>query len=608
MYFILSAKAARVFSVRGIFRRKQVISRISMAGVIICAGISDAFAQAPAPKQPLPKVALLGDSLCSVYAPLVARQLQGKATVITIAGESGELLTRLDGVLKETEPLVAHFGVGWDDLRPTTASGRALNEINTYADNLRQVIARLKAKTATAILFANTPALSAESAAEVERYNTKALAVMRESNVPVHDLHAVVQRSGLERAIGPDGVHPSEECVECLADAVADCLLRQISIIRFASVPPKSVGLDDATAFANAEAQRDAQVPPSFRNAHFGSFQIPQSAAAWKSQRPDVLRTVLDSLGEMPPRPLTQKVRFITRELHPDYVLERITIDNGLESEVPAIVLIPDRREPKAAAVLWLHSSTPDKNQLLTPGTNGGIEPLGEALVRRGYVVMAPDSCWYGNRGGLTPGGPMETYNRDNQSTFRLSQEGLLKYYLWMGRTLWGMMVRDDQIALDYLCSRPEVDPARIGVTGMSMGSTRSWWLAAVDERVAAAVGVACLTRYQNLIAHGELRSHGVYYFVFGLLKHFDTEGVLALIAPRPFLALTGDLDRGSPVDGIRVLEQQVGYVYDMLSAPDRFKNVVYPKTGHVYAPEMRAELLAWFERWLKPQVPAATP
>ena len=99
----------------------------------------------------------------------------------------------------------------------------------------------------------------------------------------------------------------------------------------------------------------------------------------------------------------------------------------------------------------------------------------------------------------------------------------------------------------------------------MSMGSTRAWWLAAVDDRVAAVVAVACLTRYQNLIAHGGLRQHGVYYFVNGLLSHFDSEGVLALIAPRPFLALTGDLDAGSPADGVRALERAVGGTYEAL-------------------------------------------
>ena len=134
----------------------------------------------------------------------------------------------------------------------------------------------------------------------------------------------------------------------------------------------------------------------------------------------------------------------------------------------------------------------------------------------------------------------------------------------------------------------------------MSMGSTRAWWLAAVDDRIAAAVGVACLTRYQNLIAHGQLRQHGVYYFTRGLLRHFDTEGVLALIAPRPFLALTGELDAGSPADGIKVIEEKIGRVYETLGSPDRFKSIRYPDVGHDYTRQMRAEMLAWFAHWLK--------
>ena len=103
------------------------------------------------------------------------------------------------------------------------------------------------------------------------------------------------------------------------------------------------------------------------------------------------------------------------------------------------------------------------------------------------------------------------------------------------------------------------------------------------------------------MIAHGQLRQHGVYYFVNGLLRHFDTEGVLALIPPRPYLALTGDLDAGSPADGIKALAEKVGRVYAAVGAPERFQSVLYPNVGHSYTPEMRAEMLAWFERWLKP-------
>jgi dienelactone hydrolase len=265
-----------------------------------------------------------------------------------------------------------------------------------------------------------------------------------------------------------------------------------------------------------------------------------------------------------------------------------------MDGEVTALLLVPHARKGRVPAILWLHSSTPDKTQVIIPGTNGGAESLGEAFVRAGYAVLAPDSYWHGDRAGTGPSGAAEVG--------RVEQEDLFKLNLWLGRTLWGMFVRDDQVALDYLCRRPEVDASRIGATGMSMGSTRAWWLASIDDRIAAVAAVACLTRYQNLIAHGELRQHGVYYFTNGLLKHFDTEGVLALIAPRPFLALTGELDAGSPADGVRALEQAVGASYRALRAGDRFKSILYPEVGHTYTPEMRAEVLAWFGRWLHPE------
>jgi hypothetical protein len=135
----------------------------------------------------------------------------------------------------------------------------------------------------------------------------------------------------------------------------------------------------------------------------------------------------------------------------------------------------------------------------------------------------------------------------------------------------------------------------------MSMGSTRAWWLAAVDDRIACAAGVACLTRYENLIRHGQLRQHGIYYFVNGLLEHFDSEGVVSLIAPRPFLAVNGELDAGSPADGIKVIEEKTGAVYAALGARERFRSVRYPDVGHSYTPAMRKEVLAWFARWLEP-------
>ena len=135
----------------------------------------------------------------------------------------------------------------------------------------------------------------------------------------------------------------------------------------------------------------------------------------------------------------------------------------------------------------------------------------------------------------------------------------------------------------------------------MSMGCTRAGWLAAVDDRVKAVVGVACFTRYTELLVHGDLERHGMYYFVPGMLEHFDTEALFALVAPRPMLQLSGDQDGGAPTDGIEVLEEKLGALYRLYGHPDRFRSVIYTNTGHEYLPEMKAETIAWFARYLPP-------
>src|SRR5664279_4666474 len=109
------------------------------------------------------------------------------------------------------------------------------------------------------------------------------------------------------------------------------------------------------------------------------------------------------------------------------------------------------------------------------------------------------------------------------------------------------MMVFDSLRALDYLAGRDDVDPARLATLGMSMGSTMSWWVAALDERVRACVDLCCLTDYQALIETQGLDEHGIYYYVPRLLQHFSAAAINALIAPRPHLSLAGMFDRLTP-------------------------------------------------------------
>ena len=75
----------------------------------------------------------------------------------------------------------------------------------------------------------------------------------------------------------------------------------------------------------------------------------------------------------------------------------------------------------------------------------------------------------------------------------------------------------------------------------------------------------------------------------------------MALIAPRPFLALTGDSDAGSPPEGMKKLESILSCMYALYpDGGDRFRSIVYPNTGHVYTDDMKEKMAAWFDRFLQ--------
>jgi hypothetical protein len=73
----------------------------------------------------------------------------------------------------------------------------------------------------------------------------------------------------------------------------------------------------------------------------------------------------------------------------------------------------------------------------------------------------------------------------------------------------------------------------------------------------------------------------------------------MALLAPRPFLALTGDRDAGSPPEGMRKLTDILGRLYKVHGRAEAFQSVIYPETGHVYNDDMKRRMLEWFDRFL---------
>jgi dienelactone hydrolase len=169
---------------------------------------------------------------------------------------------------------------------------------------------------------------------------------------------------------------------------------------------------------------------------------------------------------------------------------------------------------------------------------------------------------------------------------------------LWQGQVLWGMMVFDSLRAVDYLCSRSDIDATRIGTLGLSMGSTMAWWLAALDPRIKVCVDICCLTDFQALIESRGLDGHGIYYYVPSLLKHFTTPQINALIAPRPHLSLAGNYDRLTPQAGLERIDRELKAVYGNLGCSDAWELKRF-NVGHFETAEMRAAILAFLDKWL---------
>lgn len=319
----------------------------------------------------------------------------------------------------------------------------------------------------------------------------------------------------------------------------------------------------------------------------------PKTLRAWRGERVRVRRRLWQLLGDLPPRPHQPKVIVDSRRKCGGYWKEKFRIIDG-SSTIPGYLLLPAKLTQPAPAILYCHwhggQYEIGKEEIFR--AHATPDACGPEFARRGYVVMAIDARGFGERQGTGPGGPKEKGVAEEMSRAKL--------HLWLGQSLWGMILRDDLIALDYMVSRPEVDPKRIGVTGISMGSTRSWWLAALDERVAAGACVGCMTRYSDLIRERSLDAHGIYYYVPGMLKYFDTEAVISLCAPRPMLFMTGDNDRGSPLAGVRTISRKARATYALYREQAHFRNLIFPKTGHVYRPEMWIQTLRWFNEHLR--------
>ncbi len=271
------------------------------------------------------------------------------------------------------------------------------------------------------------------------------------------------------------------------------------------------------------------------------------------------------------------------------YRIESLTYAAEPGDPIPALLLIPDDvgpdRPAPAVAVWHQHNGQWHLGKSEPAGLLGDPQHhTGVALVREGYVVLCPDAlCFEERRSPQLQGGDFERFE-------------FLRYVV-AGRCMAWKNILDMRRAVDFLCSRREVQSDRIGCYGHSMGSTHCWLVGPWEPRLKCVVGNCCLPTYAGIHRHHLL--HCFPNFIPGLYEFGDTPDVAALIAPRPLHLNFGERDEGSPIAEVRSGVQRIADVYQQQGASENFSTFIEPDAGHALTPAMWQHARGWFAKHL---------
>ncbi len=305
-----------------------------------------------------------------------------------------------------------------------------------------------------------------------------------------------------------------------------------------------------------------------------------------------------------------------------DHVRERILFSTTPHFRVPAYVLLPRGLRGRAPAIIDLHSHGGmflfGKEKVIDFGTNHPAmvdyqrrnydsRPTATELVRRGYVVISIDAFMFGERRlmldpDLARGWDRGRYSLDDvrllNQQCRVKETTLAKSLAWAGLTWPGIVFWDDMRTVDYLLTRPEVDPERIGCLGISMGGYRSCYLAALDERISA----ACVTGFMSTLRpmlQRHVDTHSWVHFVPGQARYLDLPDVASLHAPKPLLVQQCAQDGLFPPTGMRDALQKIADAYAKAGAADRFTGRFYD-VPHQFTRQMQDDAFDWLDRQLR--------
>ena len=287
-----------------------------------------------------------------------------------------------------------------------------------------------------------------------------------------------------------------------------------------------------------------------------------EEVTAYTAKKRDILMR-MNSITRTEPSVSARQVSVVERDT---FTVENIIFESVPGVLVPANVYVPKGITGRVPAVLVTegHSAT----------GKSGYQGMCQSFCAQGYVVMTFDPMGQGERGVY--------YDRFSGNEH--VSAGLQGYCA--GLHMSKLFVGDGLYAVDYLLSRPDVDPDRICVTGSSGGGAQALFLGALDERIAVTIPSCFTTLDSMVVAITATHPESNYFGAFA--QGITMESLCAMVAPRALL-INASKEDYFPIEGTRLVAETARKVFAAAGVPDNVA-LFEGEGGHAYTRQKREE------------------